>query len=965
MKYVLLHFFLQNFSLSIKFLIPMFKVKSVFYFMIAFILAIDLSFGQCPSGASPYSGQTTIQSNEVFCMTADLTVASLTIASGGKLYVSNGKKLTVSGNVVVSGTLQLANEASVSMNKLTIGNGTVSNALVNLGKKAYLKITNSLVQTPSTSPFVSKLEMWSGSVVENCGTHHQGVIDYPFIKYLGSESVKSYYIVKKAVTGAGAGAHFSHDNNIVVIAMHSVSGVTAGLATYCGEYAEPAYCPSWPSGLSNNPNECNNVTTILANLPEPETACSENTFTKSTDPNTIEYDNIVCGFHATILKESNGDTKVWGDEANANGTSSVTAPRLVTPANGYNYTGSPLRVTMGSYAGSSLTSVVHQFALLTTTGLYVWGKPGTLVHSDIKGNSAFGSITINGKNDGLPAGVSPSDVKMLFGSYKTLAIVTYSGHAWVLSFNGSKNGDGSNQDEDNNNKKWHRVKTSNTTNLNNVVAVRGNTNALVALTSDGKVYTWGSKTYANDNNGPSSRTYATEITLPSGLSTKMIGMAPNGNYNSYYVLGTNGQLWAMGNNDVRQLGNFSTSNSNTWVRVKSASNTNMENIAWFSPQEHDNNYAAVNALTSSGKLYSWGSNDGQMIGMGSATSSNPVYMGRGLNNNDVLMAVETGGHTTMIVRQCTFKYGYLGHRVDGSMGDGTDVNTNESEFNFSNTAIINLCGAPTAPITKDLKMCEGLGESVNLQDAFIGSVPAGENLVWQDENGNPVTNFVISEEKTFNAVFTGGVCTNNPTSVVNVSFYQPEDQPMYDLCLVILGKDLSTFNAQCKDGFVDLNWATASEKNLNRFEVERSTDGINWEFATSVAATGDSHYEKLYSARDFTNSQTTYYRLKIVDNDDHYERSYPIATQCKATSMSCSIFPVPVSDVATVIIGAEEAADVNLVVTDMEGRVVYQETVKIQSGTNSFKINVSQMNHGIYFLNTDQKDFTPVKLVVQ
>ncbi len=942
----------------------MFKVKSIFYFMIAFMLVIDLSFGQCPSGASPYSGQTTIQSNEVFCMTADLTVASLTIASGGKLYVSNGKKLTVTGNVVVSGTLQLADEASVAMNQLTIGNGTVSNALVNLGKKAYLKITNNLDQTPSSSPFVSKLEMWAGSVVENCGTHHQGVIDYPFIKYLGSESVKSYYIVKKAVTGAGPGAHFSHDNNIVVVAMNSVSGVTAGLATYCGEYAEPSYCPSWPSGLSNNPNECNNVATILANLPEPETACSENTFTKSTDPNTIEYDNIVCGFHATILKESNGDIKVWGDEARENGTSSVTAPRLVTPANGYNYTGSPLRVTMGSYAGDDLESVVHQFALLTTTGLYVWGKPGILVHSDIKGNTAFSAITVNGKSDGLPTGVSPSDVKMLFGSYKTLAIVTYSGQAWVLSFKGEKNGDGTSQDNTNN-KIWHRVKTSNSTNLNNVVAVRGNTNALIALTSNGKVYTWGSNIYTNDNNGPSDKTYATEISLPSGLIAKMIGMAPNGSSNSYYVLGTNGELWAMGNNAVRQLGDFTTTNSNVWVRVKSTSSTNMSNIAWFSPQEHDENYAAVNALTSSGKLYSWGSNSGEMIGMGSANSSNPVYMGRGLNNDDVLMAVETGGHTTMIVRQCTFKYGYLGHRVDGSMGDGSSTNSNESTFNFSNTAIINLCGAPTAPITKDLKMCEGLGESVNLQNAFIGNVPAGETLVWQDENGNPVTNFVVSEEKTFNAVFTGGVCANNPTSVVKVSYYQPEDQPMYSQCLVILGKDLSAFNAQCKDGFVDLNWATISENNLNRFEVERSTDGINWEFSTSVAATGDSQFEKLYSARDFTSSQTTYYRLKIVDNDEHYERSYPIVAQCKSTIMSCSIFPVPVSDVATVMIGAEEDELINLLITDVDGRNVYQQSVKLQSGTNSFPLNVSHLKNGIYFLSTDQKDFTPVKLVVQ
>jgi hypothetical protein len=52
--------------------------------------------------------------------------------------------------------------------------------------------------------------------------------------------------------------------------------------------------------------------------------------------------------------------------------------------------------------------------------------------------NGFGKITINGKADGLPAGVNPSDVKMMFGSYRTLAIVTCNGDAWVLSFNGSK-----------------------------------------------------------------------------------------------------------------------------------------------------------------------------------------------------------------------------------------------------------------------------------------------------------------------------------------------------------------------------------------------------------------------------------------------------------------------------------------------------------------------------------------------
>lgn len=936
-------------------------------FLLVVQTTLNAAYGQCSSGASPFTGAiTNIQSNEVYCMTSDVTVSSLTIASGGKLYVSNGKKLTISGALTVSGSLTFADGASGSANTVVVGNGTVSNAVINLGKKSYLKVATSFAQNPSSYPYLSKMEMWAGSVVENCGTYYQSSHTYPFIQYLGSESVKAYFIIKKDASGVGPGTHFSNDNNVVVITMGGVSGVYSGLSTHCGPSATPSNCPSWPSGLSSDPNVCNNVETILTNLPEPESACHENTFTKSSDPNTIEYDNIVSGFHATILKESNGTIKVWGDEAAPNGSSSVLSPRIVDLANGYDYSGEPLKVTIGSYAGSSLESVEHQFVMLTTTGLYVWGKTQRIISNSIKSNTSFGPISVNSKADGLPAGVNPSQVKMMFGSYRTLAIVTYSGDAYVLSFTGEKNGDGSSQNNSNN-KIWHRVKKSNNDYLTNVVAMRGNKNALMALTADGKIYTWGTNTYLGNGTNYLSRSYATQMSLPSGITPKMIGMTPYGDFNSYYVLGTNGELWALGNNSQGQLGDFTTSEHKSWVRVRKSSSNNdyLPAITWFSPQEHDYNEAAVNALTNDGKLYSWGSNAGQMLGMGSSSTTNPFYMGRGLNSNDVLLAVETGGHTTMIVRECTFKYGYLGHLVDGSMGDGTTNNSNESTFNFSNTAVINLCGAPTAPITKDLKMCAGLGQSVNLNNAFIGNVPNGETLVWKDANGNSVSNFTVNDEATFTASFTGGLCSNAPSSIVKVSFYKETDQPMYDQCLVILGQDLTQFAAQCEGGVVNLSWNTESERNLNRFEVERSIDGLNWEYVTTVGATGNSKSTKSYAARDFTTSETTYYRLKVVDVDGFYEHSYSIVNNCKSVALSCTVFPVPASDYVTVVIGSEENTAVNATIVDMNGRTVYSEAIQLVKGTNSFKVNVQDMNQGVYFLHIDNKDFTPVKLVIQ
>src|SRR5690606_17092347 len=145
-------------------------------------------------------------------------------------------------------------------------------------------------------------------------------------------------------------------------------------------------------------------------------------------------------------------------------------------------------------------------------------------------------------------------------------------------------------------------------------------------------------------------------------------------------------------------------------------------------------HAAVNALTSARKLWSWGSNNGQMIGGGAVSGSTNAYkdpftMGRGLDSNDGLIAVETGGHTTVVIRQCNKKYGYIGHKTRGSAGDGdTGSGGNVSNFDFDNTAEVDLCGAPTAPSVQDLEVCPNTYADLN--DALLTPTPVGVTVEW-------------------------------------------------------------------------------------------------------------------------------------------------------------------------------------------------------------------------------------------
>lgn len=164
---------------------------------------------------------------------------------------------------------------------------------------------------------------------------------------------------------------------------------------------------------------------------------------------------------------------------------------------------------------------------------------------------------------------------------------------------------------------------------------------------------------------------------------------------------------------------------------------------------------------------------------------------------------------------------------------------------------------------------------------------------------------------------------------------------------------LTSFTGTCEQEGVQLKWITATETNVNHFEVYSSRDGISWKNVGTVNAVGNSSQANGYQLTDNSALDMTYYRLRSVDNDGTYEDFNPISVKCEINQARWNIYPIPASSQATVTIDSPEQANGTMYITDMNGRTIMAQPVAIDAGVNTYPIDVKRFSEGTYFIHID------------
>jgi len=210
--------------------------------------------------------------------------------------------------------------------------------------------------------------------------------------------------------------------------------------------------------------------------------------------------------------------------------------------------------------------------------------------------------------------------------------------------------------------------------------------------------------------------------------------------------------------------------------------------------------------------------------------------------------------------------------------------------------------------------------------------------------------YVMNEHDAANDTEPGGHSWNNRSAntATNVSNYDD----LYEIYYVVpLPVTLMSFDANCSDNEVELNWVTASEINNDYFTIERSEDAINYEALETVLGNGNSSTLENYNWIDQNPlSGASYYRLKQTDFDRNYSYSNIIPTNCSINSNTHStIYPNPVQNKLSFVYEDKSIMDgvVKLDIVNFLGKVVLTKTYKLASVITK-SVDLNELPNGVY-----------------
>jgi hypothetical protein len=177
---------------------------------------------------------------------------------------------------------------------------------------------------------------------------------------------------------------------------------------------------------------------------------------------------------------------------------------------------------------------------------------------------------------------------------------------------------------------------------------------------------------------------------------------------------------------------------------------------------------------------------------------------------------------------------------------------------------------------------------------------------------------------------------------------------------------LGSFEATAEKRGNLVKWTTLSEINSDYIEVQSSPNGsTKWESIGKVQTKGESLSKLDYELFDNNPFAVTYYRLNAVDKDGKAELSHTINVKRDDKLGRMSLSPNPTSSSISLQTVSTAEMTGTIIIHDMTGKVVQNESVNLRNGLNTYSINLDNLNTGIYLFSLRTEEGIQVEKIVK
>lgn len=175
----------------------------------------------------------------------------------------------------------------------------------------------------------------------------------------------------------------------------------------------------------------------------------------------------------------------------------------------------------------------------------------------------------------------------------------------------------------------------------------------------------------------------------------------------------------------------------------------------------------------------------------------------------------------------------------------------------------------------------------------------------------------------------------------------------------ILPVKLSNLSAKSEANTIRVKWNIEQELNVEKYMVERSSNGYNFESITTVSANNSNQY----SIIDANPLKVNYYRIRVIGKNGNVEVSNIINVRLNNTNGEISIFPNPVKGkLVNVQLSNLEMGKANIQVYNAFGQLITIQSFVYDGSTLLKSISLpTNTVKGIYTIVVEMNDKNAIK----